>query len=112
MNKSPDDASRYCNSKVIVPLNVQAEVEGRGGKNWLTISDRGAVILVVKLKRTDTTLDLSQKARVVRKQECRARPYIGRPNRARAIGRLVANVVSRLGLFLPPSTLLSFTTPN
>ena len=31
----------------------------QGGKNWLTNDDRGAVILVVKLKRTDTTLDLS-----------------------------------------------------
>ena len=30
-----------------------------GGKNRLTNDDRGAVILVVKLKRTDTTLDLS-----------------------------------------------------
>ena len=57
--KSPDDASRYCNGKVIVSSDVQAEVRIRGGKNWLTIDDRGAVILVVKLKRTDTTLDLS-----------------------------------------------------
>ena len=57
-------------------FDVQAEVKGRGGKNLITISDRGAVILVVKLKRTDTTLDLSQKARVVKKQECRRRPFI------------------------------------
>ena len=31
--------------------------------------DSGGAILVVKLKRTDTTLDLSQKARVVRKHD-------------------------------------------
>ena len=38
---------------------MQAEAKGQGGKNWLTNDGRGATILVVKLKRTDTTLDLS-----------------------------------------------------
>lgn len=42
--------------------------KGDGVKNEITMKERNALILVVKLKRTDTTLDLSQKARVVKKQ--------------------------------------------
>jgi hypothetical protein len=38
----------------------------RGGKNKITSNEGGAPIIVVKLLRTDTTLDLSQKARVVK----------------------------------------------
>ena len=38
----------------------------KGGKNKITSNEGGAPIIVVKLLRTDTTLDLSQKARVVR----------------------------------------------
>jgi hypothetical protein len=41
----------------------------KGGKNKITSNEGGAPIIVVKLLRTDTTLDLSQKARVVRKQD-------------------------------------------
>ena len=37
-----------------------------GVKNEITMKECCALILVVKLKRTDTTLDLSQKARVVK----------------------------------------------
>jgi len=37
-----------------------------GDKNKITRNGGGASIIVVKLLRTDTTLDLSQKARVVR----------------------------------------------
>jgi len=33
----------------------------RGGKNYITRNGGGAPIIVVKLLRTDTTLDLSQK---------------------------------------------------
>jgi hypothetical protein len=40
--------------------------KGDGVKNEITMKECCALILVVKLKRTDTTLDLSQKARVVR----------------------------------------------
>ena len=40
--------------------------ENKGGKNKITSNEGGAPIIVVKLLRTDTTLDLSQKARVVR----------------------------------------------
>ena len=41
------------------PPTCKQGSKDEGGKNWLTNDDRGAVILVVKLKRTDTTLDLS-----------------------------------------------------
>jgi hypothetical protein len=37
-------------------------------KNILTNEESSGLVLVVKLERTDTTLDLSQKARVVRFQ--------------------------------------------
>ncbi len=46
--------------------------------------DGGASIIVVKLLRTDTTLDLSQKARVVKIQQCPAEPYIVPAESARA----------------------------
>ena len=45
----------------------------KGGKNKITSNEGGAPIIVVKLLRTDTTLDLSQKARVVRKSVNRGR---------------------------------------
>ena len=48
----------------------------RGGKNKITKNGSGASIIVVKLLRTDTTLDLSQKARVVKNQECLLELYI------------------------------------
>ena len=38
----------------------------RENKNKLTNEESSGLVLVVKLERTDTTLDLSQKARVVR----------------------------------------------
>jgi hypothetical protein len=38
----------------------------REDKNILTNEESSGLVLVVKLERTDTTLDLSQKARVVR----------------------------------------------
>ena len=41
------------------PPTCKQRSKDEGGKNWITNDDRGAVILVVKLKRTDTTLDLS-----------------------------------------------------
>ena len=41
------------------PPTCKQRSKNEGGKNRLTNDDRGAVILVVKLKRTDTTLDLS-----------------------------------------------------
>ena len=68
--RSPDDASRYCSGKVIVLPSCKQSSRGKGGKNLITNNEGGALIIVVKLLRTDTTLDLSQKARVVRKQEC------------------------------------------
>jgi hypothetical protein len=43
--------------------------QNKGGKNKITSNEGGAPIIVVKLLRTDTTLDLSQKARVVKKPE-------------------------------------------
>ena len=46
---------------------LQAEPrKNRGVKNKITINEGCAPIIVVKLLRTDTTLDLSQKARVVK----------------------------------------------
>jgi hypothetical protein len=47
--------------------------ENKGDKNKITSNEGGAPIIVVKLLRTDTTLDLSQKARVVRKSEVQRR---------------------------------------
>ena len=47
-------------------FRLQAEPEKRGGKNKITKNGSSASIIVVKLLRTDTTLDLSQKARVVK----------------------------------------------
>jgi hypothetical protein len=49
--------------------------ENKGGKNKITRNEGGAPIIVVKLLRTDTTLDLSQKARVVRKRDSEARGF-------------------------------------
>ena len=46
---------------------VASRAQGsKGGKNKITNNEGGAPIIVVKLLRTDTTLDLSQKARVVK----------------------------------------------
>jgi hypothetical protein len=41
------------------PPTCKQRPKDEGGKNWLTNDGHGAAILVVKLKRTDTTLDLS-----------------------------------------------------
>jgi hypothetical protein len=49
--------------------------EGDGVKNEITMKECCALILVVKLKRTDTTLDLSQKARVVRISQSWVSPF-------------------------------------
>jgi hypothetical protein len=58
----------------------------KGGKNKITSNEGGAPIIVVKLLRTDTTLDLSQKARVVRKTVTRgARLIYPRVDCARTI---------------------------
>ena len=65
--ESPDDTSRQCSSKVIVSEGCKQSPRSWGGKNKITRNGGGASIIVVKLLRTDTTLDLSQKARVVRK---------------------------------------------
>jgi hypothetical protein len=46
-------------AKSSCPPTCKQRSENEGGKNWLTNDGRGATILVVKLKRTDTTLDLS-----------------------------------------------------
>ena len=43
---------------------------------------------MVKLLRTDTTLDLSQKARVVGNLKRRSEAFIGGPDRARTITSL------------------------
>ena len=75
---SPDDASRYCSGKVIAPSSCKQSSRDKGGKNLITKNEGGALIIVVKLLRTDTTLDLSQKARVVRKQQCPGAAYIPR----------------------------------
>ena len=71
--ESPDDASRYCSGKVIAPPSCKQSSEDKGGKNLITNNEGGALIIVVKLLRTDTTLDLSQKARVVRIHDARER---------------------------------------
>ena len=63
---SPDDASLYCSGKVIASPGCKQSPGSRGDKNWITITRSSASVKVVKLLRTDTTLDLSQKARVVR----------------------------------------------
>jgi hypothetical protein len=60
----------------------------RGGKNKITSNEGGAPIIVVKLLRTDTTLDLSQKARVVTFLKPRSEPFIVGPDRARTITSL------------------------
>jgi hypothetical protein len=60
----------------------------RGGKNKITSNEGGAPIIVVKLLRTDTTLDLSQKARVVKNIKRRSEAFIGGPDRARTIASL------------------------
>ena len=65
---SPDDTSRYCSGKVIASPGCKQSPGNRGDKNWITITRSSASVKVVKLLRTDTTLDLSQKARVVRKR--------------------------------------------
>ena len=65
---SPDDTSRYCSGKVIASPGCKQSPGSRGDKNWITITRSSASVKVVKLLRTDTTLDLSQKARVVRNQ--------------------------------------------
>ena len=78
---SPDDTSRYCSGKVIAPPSCKQSSEDKGGKNLITNNEGGALIIVVKLLRTDTTLDLSQKARVVRKQRCLGLAYIPRSPR-------------------------------
>ena len=48
---------------------VQAELGERGLQKLDNHNESDAFIIVVKLLRTDTTLDLSQKARVVRSPE-------------------------------------------
>ena len=56
----------------------------------ITNNEGGALIIVVKLLRTDTTLDLSQKARVVRIQRRFAGPiYTAFISHARTIGLFV-----------------------
>ena len=77
--RSPDDASRYCSGKVIVLPSCKQSSGDKGGKNLITNNEGGALIIVVKLLRTDTTLDLSQKARVVRISNGRGVGYIGLP---------------------------------
>jgi hypothetical protein len=57
-----------------VPTGVQAQERLAAEKNEKTELECCALILAVKLKRTDTTLDLSHKARVVKKQSLRTRP--------------------------------------
>ena len=64
---SPDNACLYCSGKVIAPPGCKQSPGNRGDKNWITITRSSASVKVVKLLRTDTTLDLSQKARVVGK---------------------------------------------
>ncbi len=70
IRESPDDTSRYCSGKVITPSSCKQSSRDKGCKNKITNNGGGASIIVVKLLRTDTTLDLSQKARVVRNQRC------------------------------------------
>ena len=61
---------------VIASSSCKQSSRNKGGKNKITKNEGGALIIVVKLLRTDTTLDLSQKARVVRISKGRAIVYI------------------------------------
>ena len=97
----------------------------KGGKNKITSNEGSAPIIVVKLLRTDTTLDLSQKARVVRNSENERRGFYsgnqtahGPSDRLRVFGSLVSqhmalywlskNTVARFSLLpvltLPPKS--------